>query len=101
MCTHLSNFVDSIFYNKIFGCGDFDVVSIFFLVVQFVQCLFFSSEILLIYLNDLRCFRVLCYVLVLQCGNSPEDCCVFLLGCYTMLHSCSWKDFCATEVDKF
>ena len=77
MCTHLSIFVEPMFYNKIFRCGDFDVVSIFSLVVQFVQCLFFSSEILLIYLNDLRCFRVLCYVLVLQCGNSPEDCCVF------------------------
>ena len=37
-------------------------------------------KFLLIYLNDLCCFRVLCYVLVLQCGNSPENCCVFSSG---------------------
>ena len=49
-------------------------------VVQFVKCLFHTSEILLIYLNDLCCFRVLCYVLVLQCGNSPGNCCVFSSG---------------------
>ena len=44
------------------------------------ESLFHSSEIMLIYLNDLCCFRVLSYVLVLQCGNSPEDCCVFFWG---------------------
>ena len=42
-----------------------------------------SIDILLIYLNDLCCFRILHYVLVLQCGNSLEDCCVFPLGCYS------------------
>ena len=51
-------------------------------MVQFVKCLFHSSEILLIYLNILCCFRVLCYVLVLHCRNSLEDCYVFLLRCY-------------------
>ena len=27
----------------------------------------------LFYLNDFFCFRVLCYLFVLSCGNSPED----------------------------
>ena len=49
-------------------------------MVQFVKCLFHSSEILLIYLNDLCCFRVLGYVLLLQCGNSPEHYCVLFWG---------------------
>ena len=44
------------------------------------ESLFHSSEILLIYLNDLCCFRVLCYILVLQCGNFLKNCCVFLWG---------------------
>ena len=51
--------------------------------VRFVKYLFHSSEILLIYLNNLCNFHVLCYVLVLQCGNSPEDCCVFFQGVTT------------------
>ena len=49
-------------------------------MVHFVKCLSHSSEILLIYLNDLCCFRVLCYMFVLLFGNSPEDYSVFFWG---------------------
>ena len=38
---------------------------------------------LLIYLNDLCCFHVLCFMFVLSCGNSPEDYSVFFWGVTT------------------
>ena len=37
-------------------------------------------KFLLIYLNDLSCFRVLCFMFVLSCGNSLEDYFVFFWG---------------------
>ena len=49
-------------------------------VVQFCDMFFHSSEILVIYLNNLCCFRVLCNMFVLSCGNSPEDCFVSFWG---------------------
>ena len=42
-------------------------------VVQFVK-------FLLIYLNDLNCFRVLYFMFVLSCGNSSKDYSVFFSG---------------------
>ena len=38
---------------------------------------------LLIYLNNLSCFPVLCFMFVLSCGNSPEDYSVFFWGVTT------------------
>ena len=45
-------------------------------MVLFVKYLF--------YLNDFFCFRVLCYLFVLSCGNSPEDYSIFLMVCYKL-----------------
>ena len=79
-CAHTYPFM----LNKCFIIKYLDVeilmLFLFSRVVQFVKCFFHSSEILLIYLNNLCCFRVLCYVLVLQCGNSTEDVVFYLWG---------------------
>ena len=62
-------------YNKMFGCGDFDVV---LNSLMWFGCEMFKTSI--IYLSNLCCFRVLCFMFVLSCGNSSEDYFVFFWG---------------------
>ena len=79
MCTHLSLYVEQIF---LISYLDAETLMLFDFsqVVQFCEMFFHSSEILVIYWNNLCCFRVLCNMFVLSCGNSPEDCFVSFWG---------------------
>ena len=68
------------FYNKIFGCGDFDGVLNPLTWFTLWNVYFTLVKSVLIYLNSLCCFHVLCYMFVLLFGNSPEDYSIFFWG---------------------
>jgi len=80
VCTHLSIYVEPMFYNKMFGCGDFDVVLISLMFFCLRNVYFTLAKSLLFYLNIFCCFRVLCYMFVLSCGNSPKDYSIIFWG---------------------
>ena len=59
-------------------CLDVETLMLFLVLSCGSVCEMFKT--LLIYLNDLCCFRVLCFMFVLSCGNPPEAYSVFFWG---------------------